>query len=197
MSDLSWSIAYKIIVIIIGFIIILLGYRLFKKGFVVDSGSLTITYAGNKISIEKAAAGIFFCVFGSCIILISVFKGIDVQSHQITKNENLNDAPVDLIVDSAILPNPTNSVNLDSLLQLSKRSMSKKQYLIALKYLYFIKGITVYKAKTPPPFEKEVNDNIQKCEYELSNILKNTRSSSSEDETRSTKIKDEPSDSIR
>jgi uncharacterized membrane protein len=60
MSDLSWAIAYKTIVLIIGFIIIFLGYKLFKKGFVVDSGSLVFNYAGNKISIEKAAAGIFF-----------------------------------------------------------------------------------------------------------------------------------------
>jgi hypothetical protein len=197
MSDLSWAIAYKTIVLIIGFIIIFLGYKLFKKGFVVDSGSLVFNYAGNKISIEKAAAGIFFSVFGTCIILFSVFKGIDIHSHQISKNENLKDASLELIVDSSILPNPTTSVNLDSLFQLSKKNMSKKQYLIALKYLYFIKGITVYETKSSSSFEEDVNNNIHKCEEALSIILKKTPSSSFKDETRSTKIKDESTDSIR
>jgi hypothetical protein len=75
--------------------------------------------------------------------------------------------------------------------------MSKKQYLIALKYLYFIKGITVYETKSSSSFEEDVNNNIHKCEEALSIILKKTPSSSFKDETRSTKIKDESTDSIR
>lgn len=72
--------AYKVISLIVGFISVYLGYRLFMAAISFPAGDLE--GGGNKLSVKltKAAPGTFFVVLGTLIILLSIFKGFEFKA---------------------------------------------------------------------------------------------------------------------
>lgn len=204
MSDLTLSILFKLVSIVIGFFLVRFGYVLIKKRFDRNEGNVTVSYAGAKLLLENASAGIIFALFGAVIIIVTLVKGIEVQSHSTLNNNKVNDR---LIIDTAELPDllsnqaksinqKTENVNLDSLYNLAQTNILNKQYLASLKYLYFIKGVLIFE-KQSISFNKKVDKDIKTSEVELSEILNKKQSPESSEETRTIKINNDNKDSIR
>ena len=205
MSDLQFSILFKLISIVIGFVIILLGFFLIKKRYEKKNQNLSLSYGGLKLFLENSSTGIIFSLFGALIIIFSLLKGIEIQSH-LTSHDNKNSNP--LTVDTTRLPDsklvdaakPINNeiyhINLDSLYHLAQSNFLNKQYLTTLKYLYFIKGILLFE-KESIECKEMVNKNIKSSEAELSEILNKRQVVDSFEETKSIKINNDNKDSIR
>lgn len=68
--------------------IIHLGYRLFVKGIFTESGNMQASWDKKSLLVKKAAPGTFFVLFGSCIIAISIYKGLQFNnsSHSVPTN---------------------------------------------------------------------------------------------------------------
>jgi hypothetical protein len=203
-SELAISILYKLISNLIGFVLIILGFILIKKQLNRNESNLALSYAGAKLSLKNAPAGIMFALFGAVIIFVTIFKGIEIKSHSLSKNNKFNDNPI--VVDTTRLPDSislnkaeaiTDKIeypDVDSLYHLAQDNIVNKQYLASLKYLYFIKGILIFEKKSIV-FNKNINKNINSSEVQLNQILNNRPNESSE--TRSIKINDDDKDSIR
>jgi|GEM_PF-3567274 len=205
MSDLQFSILFKLISIVIGFVIILLGFLLIKKQYEKNNQNLSLSYGGIKLFLENSSTGIIFSLFGALIIIFSLLKGIEIQSH-LTSHLNKNSNP--LTVDTTRLPdsklvneakpidNEIYHINLDSLYHLAQSNFQNKQYLTNLKYLYFIKGILIFE-KASVGFKEMVNKDIRISEAELSEILIKSQAVEPSEETKSIKINNDNKDSIR
>lgn len=79
---------YKITCLLIGLVIIFLGFRLFIKGIFNESGDVEGSWKDLKIIIRKAAPGTYFVVFGSLLIGLTVFKGISNEETYAPVNSN-------------------------------------------------------------------------------------------------------------
>jgi len=79
-TTISAFFIYKTIALIIGAITIFLGYRLFMKGIVNSAGDLSTESANIKLSLQKAAPGTFFALFGALIIGVKIFKNPNIKT---------------------------------------------------------------------------------------------------------------------
>lgn len=205
MSDLQLSILYKSISIVIGFVLMLLGFVLIKKRYEKKNQNLSLSYGGLKLFLENSSTGIMFSLFGALIIIFSLTRGIEIQSH-LTSNDNSRSNS--LMVDTIRLPdsklvnvtipikNEIYHINLDSLYYLAQSNFRNKQYLTTLKYLYFIKGCLLFE-KESNGFNEKVNKDIKSSEAELSEILNKRQAVETSEETKSIKINNDDKDSIR
>ena len=71
---------YKVCSLLVGYLSIYLGYKLFAKGIWGESGDLEANFSNNKLVLKKAAPGTFFVVLGTIIILGTVYKGLDFKN---------------------------------------------------------------------------------------------------------------------
>jgi hypothetical protein len=78
---------YKISSLFTGLISLLLGYKLFSKGICQNEGGLEAQYGESKIVLTSIGPGIFFALFGSIIIGVTLFKGMDLSE---TKRQNMD-----------------------------------------------------------------------------------------------------------
>jgi len=70
---------YKITCLVIGLIIIFLGFRLFMRGIFNESGDVEGGWKDLKIIVRKAAPGTYFVIFGSLLIGLTVYKGLSTE----------------------------------------------------------------------------------------------------------------------
>ena len=73
---------YRIVGILVGLVIIYLGYRLFLKPpepNAGDAGSMTGAIGTWKLTLKRAAPGTFFVVLGAGVILMSILKGVSLS----------------------------------------------------------------------------------------------------------------------
>ncbi|NEI71014.1 hypothetical protein GR212_15655 [Rhizobium lusitanum] len=75
---------YKITCLAVGAVCIVLGYELFLRGFL-DPASINATRGDASVEIRNAAPGIFFALFGSAIVGLTVYRGFRVNSQIASK----------------------------------------------------------------------------------------------------------------
>ncbi|MCH7519942.1 MAG: hypothetical protein IH964_13080 [Candidatus Dadabacteria bacterium] len=89
-------ILYRIITIAIGFLIVYLGYRLFRLGVYEKAGDLKAVWGENQLILKQAAPGTFFVLFGAIVISFSIWKGINIdQIEEIEKELQTNTQMID------------------------------------------------------------------------------------------------------
>nr|WP_294950184.1 hypothetical protein [uncultured Mucilaginibacter sp.] len=76
---------YKIACLIVGLVIVFLGYMLFIKGVFNESGDVEGSFNDYKLIVRKAAPGTYFVLFGSIVIGMIVFKGFSTAELNQTK----------------------------------------------------------------------------------------------------------------
>jgi hypothetical protein len=83
MSDYSWSVVsavmYRIATIAAGLLTTWMGYELFKLGVYEKAGELKATWGSRALLVKQAAPGTFFALFGTGVMAVSVWKGIDIS----------------------------------------------------------------------------------------------------------------------
>lgn len=205
MSDLTLAILYKLASIVVGFVLMLLGFKHIVKGYEKDNQNLSVSYGRIKLLLENSPSGVIFSLFGALIITVSLFKGIEIHSHSTSTDNKISKS---LIVDTTRLPdsklkntasltgNEIDHLNLDSLYDLAQTNFLNKKYIAALKYLYFLKGILLFE-KGSIRFNEKVNNDIKRSEAELSEILNEKQVEDSSEEIKSIKINNDNKDSIR
>ena len=80
MSQFTLIILYKVICLLVGVLAIILGYRLFMKGYVEKQCELEAGDGKRQFRMSQVAPGIYFCAFGTFIIMMSIFKGVTLTS---------------------------------------------------------------------------------------------------------------------
>ena len=66
---------YKIISLLVGALFGYMGYKLFISGVWGDAGDLKAKFEDSVVVLKSAAPGTFFALFGTLIVLLTVFKG--------------------------------------------------------------------------------------------------------------------------
>ena len=72
-------ILYKICVLLVGLLFAWMGFRLFLADKVAAAGDFSASNSSYAISLKGGAPGVFFCLFGTILICISVFKGVEAR----------------------------------------------------------------------------------------------------------------------
>ncbi|MFA6094985.1 MAG: hypothetical protein WC757_03825 [Candidatus Paceibacterota bacterium] len=72
------NIAYKIACLMSGVSICFFGYRLFSLSHQ-DTGNITVESKLLNMTLNKAAQGTFFALFGAFVISFTIWKGIDID----------------------------------------------------------------------------------------------------------------------
>ena len=95
MSDNSWIVFsltfYKVCSPSVGLAFAYMGYLLFRSGVWGNAGDLKANYGDNKLVLKSAAPGTFFALFGTIVIGVTVWKGLDF-----TNKINPADSPEEL-----------------------------------------------------------------------------------------------------
>ena len=58
-----------------------MGFRLFMAGIWGQAGDLNAQFGDNKIVLKKAAPGTFFALFGTVIIVFTLYKGLEFNQN--------------------------------------------------------------------------------------------------------------------
>ena len=77
-------ILYRSIAIIAGVVVTYLGYKLFVLGIYQKAGELKAGWSGKSLALRQAAPGTFFALFGTAVVVVSLWRGIDIN--EIKKN---------------------------------------------------------------------------------------------------------------
>src|SRR3990167_868577 len=70
---------YRCLTIIVGLLIVYLGYRLFLAGVYEKAGDLRAAWGDKNLTLIQTAPGIFFALFGAVIIAVSLWCGIQIE----------------------------------------------------------------------------------------------------------------------
>jgi hypothetical protein len=149
--------AYRIVTILIGFIVIYLGYRLFRLGMYEKAGELKAVWGSRYLILRQAAPGTFFVLFGAVIITVSIWRGMSLEkSSRIDPYRNK----------SQLSPIPVNEFNIVFLPILTKiangEKISEEEIEVINKWLgRETEKISVTAEKERSPFEKELQPDIQ------------------------------------
>lgn len=100
---------FKLVSLLTGLSCTFMGYKLFLNGFLNNSGSISGEYKDSKLDIKNVAPGIFFALFGSVIISINVWTGLNfnntikkgsIPTNNMTKDfKKTNDTTVRTIIE--------------------------------------------------------------------------------------------------
>lgn len=71
---------YKISSLLVGLTICYFGYRLFIVGVWGNAGDLEVKFDKNNLVLKSAAPGTFFTLFGTVVIALTVWKGLELES---------------------------------------------------------------------------------------------------------------------
>lgn len=93
MAVIIGTVIYKITTLLIGFGITYLGYRLLLSGVFEGGGDLNVAFSDNKLILKKASPGTFFVLFGTAIIIFSLWKGQELGS--LESSSTRSEAPIE------------------------------------------------------------------------------------------------------
>ena len=98
---------YKFLSLAVGMFTTYLGYQLFLKGFLTETGELEGKVGTVTINLRKAAPGIFFALFGTVVISYCIFKDLEFDVSQksgatTTKTATLSQADSSLLKDTVV-----------------------------------------------------------------------------------------------
>ena len=74
--------SYKIVSLLVGSAFAYMGYRLFISGIWGQAGNFETSFGDSKLVLRKAAPGTFFALFGAVIVSVTLYKGLDLKSHE-------------------------------------------------------------------------------------------------------------------
>jgi len=72
---------YRLGTIVVGFAIVYCGYKLFRLGVYEKAGELKLAWGDRHLLLKQAMPGTFFALFGTAVIIFSLFKGIYFDRH--------------------------------------------------------------------------------------------------------------------
>lgn len=70
---------YRLITMLIGCVIVFLGYRLFSVGMFQNTTDLKAAWGEKNLTLKQASPGIFFALFGASIIATSLWRGVSIE----------------------------------------------------------------------------------------------------------------------
>lgn len=81
MDSVTALLTYKLTCVTAGVLIVWMGYRLFTLGIFRSSGDVDVLFDKKaKILIKRGAPGTFFTLFGSLLLVATVWRGLEVES---------------------------------------------------------------------------------------------------------------------
>jgi len=89
MAVIIGTVLYKLAALIIGFGLAYLGYRLFIAGIFEGGGDLDATFSDTKLVLKKASPGIFFALFGTVVLVVTLTKGLDLSAEPLPSSPPL------------------------------------------------------------------------------------------------------------
>jgi hypothetical protein len=82
--------AYKVCVLFVGLAFAAMGYRLFLADKTASAGDLSGSLGKYTLSVRNAAPGVFFSLFGTALICVSLFRGVSYEeAHSAKTNAGL------------------------------------------------------------------------------------------------------------
>lgn len=79
MATILSTVIYKLSTLFVGFSLAYLGFKLFIAGIFEGGGDLDTTFNNNRLVLKKASPGIFFALFGTVVIVVSLSKGLSLE----------------------------------------------------------------------------------------------------------------------
>lgn len=79
---------YKLCSLLVGVFLAYMGFKLFMSGIWGNAGDLDSKFGNFKIVLKHAAPGTFFALFGTVVIGLTIFKGLNFESSQTTTPGN-------------------------------------------------------------------------------------------------------------
>ena len=79
---------YKLCSLLVGVFLAYMGFKLFMSGIWGNSGDLDSKFGNFKIVLKHAAPGTFFALFGTVVIGLTIFKGLNFESSRTTTPGN-------------------------------------------------------------------------------------------------------------
>lgn len=193
------GIIYKFLILTFAGFLFYLAYKDFKKDKQNKTGHISASWGSLSFTLKNNPIGTIFLIAGLLIVLMSIYQGISFDEKKTSKTQSSGQqslSPNDSLPDLSGIK----KLNIDSLLDISKKSALKEKYLESLKYLYTIQGYCIEK-KCDSSILKHINSDIKIYENQLSKLLKkafdSTNNSKTYEETRSTKISDTNNAEIR
>jgi len=162
----------RLVIVIFAGASIFLGWNLFRVG-VVDPQSASFSGQGYKFTLQKAGPGIFFALFGSVVLSVSLINGLTFTSK---KRDGSSDVKVMYAGEQkSELRMVSQSINTLSLIDMENLTMlpaKKKRISKAINYLEGHRDNLVRHV-----FGKEKVDEYRKCHsLETNNACRNTDS---------------------
>ena len=83
---------FKLFSLFVGFGSCWMGYKLFISGIWGNAGEIEGTFENNRLVVKKAAPGTFFALFGTIVIVCTIWKGLKFDHYSETREgrEGLN-----------------------------------------------------------------------------------------------------------
>ena len=96
---------YKVAVLLAGFGVTWFGYRLFVQGILSASGDRDARFAKNRLVLKQAAPGIFYALFGTVVISLAIYRGLDVEAQRPRTTRAERNTALELKMRLSELPN--------------------------------------------------------------------------------------------
>jgi hypothetical protein len=78
---LTLLVCYHVVTLLIGLVLAYLGYLLFRSGVFEKAGDLKAAWGDKHLTLKQAAPGTFFALFGTIVMSVSLWRGIDFSEH--------------------------------------------------------------------------------------------------------------------
>lgn len=76
------AIVYRTCILLVGLIFAYMGYRLFLADKTASAGDFEASKGTYAMSLKGGAPGVFFCLFGTILICVSILKGTEYKSEE-------------------------------------------------------------------------------------------------------------------
>lgn len=182
---------FKLLIILLGFILILLGHNLFSKGIILNAGDLEIKSKKSVLKLINATPGTYLFLIGGFIIIFSILKGLEFN--KIAKSKKSENSSLNLITVDTTFAQIDVSNNVDSLILLGQKRYRENKFIEAFAFFYWAKG--AIRTKNDSLLIPKLNNEIKLTKIELQKTFNNQNNEIYNEETNSIKITDESLDS--
>ncbi len=111
--------AYRLASIFVGFAIIYFGYKLFDRGVYQKAGELKAAWGESNLLLKQAAPGTFFVIFGTAVIVFSLWKGFSLSASPSIDDDTL------VLVEKAAKGEALNAADKQTLLSWTEKQKTQ------------------------------------------------------------------------
>src|SRR5207245_980336 len=79
-ASLIVLVVYRVLTLLAGLALVLMGYRLFRAGFLKQAGDVEAGGHGVRVALKRAAPGTVFAVLGAAVMVAGIWKGLSQES---------------------------------------------------------------------------------------------------------------------